>query len=40
MAFTVTFRAGEEELTAEDVDRYVAKILKKLNAVLGIELRS
>lgn len=40
MAFTVTFRAGEDELGAEDVDRYVAKILRKLNAVFGIELRS
>ena len=40
MAFTVTFRAGEEEFTAEDLDRFVAKILKKLNAAFGIELRS
>ena len=40
MAFTVTFRAGEEEFTSEDLDRFVAKILKKLNAVFGIELRS
>ena len=40
MAFTVTFRAGEEEFTSEDVDRFVAKILKKLNAAHGIVLRS
>ena len=40
MAFTVTFRAGEEEFTSEDVDRFVAKILKKLNVTFGIELRS
>ena len=40
MAFTLTFRAGEEEFTAEDLDRYVAKILKKLDAALGITLRS
>jgi phenylalanyl-tRNA synthetase beta chain len=40
MAFTLTFRAGEEEFTSEDLDRYVAKILKKLDAVLGITLRA
>ena len=49
MAFTLTFRAGEEDLTfrageeeftSEDLDRYVAKILKKLDAVLGITLRA
>ena len=40
MAFTITFRAGDEELSAEDLDRYVAKILRKLNTTLGIELRS
>ena len=40
MAFTVTFRAGEDEFTAEDVDRFVAKILKKLNAAHGIVIRS
>ena len=40
MAFTVTFRAGEEEFTSEDVDRFVAKILKKLKVTFGIELRS
>ena len=40
MAFTVTFRAGEEEFTAEDIDRFVAKILKKLDAVLGISIRT
>ena len=39
MAFTLTFRAGEEEFTSEDLDRFVAKILKKLDAVLGISLR-
>ena len=40
MAFTVTFRAGEEEFSSEDVDRFVAKILKKLNVSHGIVLRS
>jgi phenylalanyl-tRNA synthetase beta chain len=40
MAFTVTFRQGEEEFTAEDLDRFVAKILRKLDAVLGITLRT
>lgn len=40
MAFTLTFRAGEEEFTSEVLDRYVAKILKKLDAVLGITLRA
>ena len=40
MAFTVTFRAGEEEFTSEDLDRFVAKILKKLNVSHGIVLRS
>ena len=39
MAFTLTFRAGEEEFTSEDLDRYVAKILKKLDAVLGITMQ-
>ena len=40
LAFTITFRQGEEEFTAEDLDRFVAKILKKLNAALSITLRS
>ena len=40
LAFTVTFRSGDEEFTAEDLDRYVAKILKKLDLVLGISLRT
>ena len=40
LAFTVTFRAGEEEFTAEDLDRFVAKILKKLNVAFGISLRA
>ena len=40
LAFTVTFRAGDEEFTAEDLDRFVAKILKKLNVAFGISLRT
>ena len=40
LAFTVTFRAGEEEFSAEDLDRFVAKILKKLNVAFGISLRA
>lgn len=40
MAFTVTFTPGEEELKAEDVDRYVEKILRKLNREYEIVLRS
>ena len=30
----------KEEFSAEDLDRFVAKILKKLNNGLGITLRS
>jgi phenylalanyl-tRNA synthetase beta subunit len=40
LAFTVTFRSGDEEFSAEDLDRFVAKILKKLDLVLGISLRA
>ena len=39
MAFTVTFTPSEEELTAEKLDSYVHKILKKLKATLDIDLR-
>ncbi len=39
MAFTVTFRAGDEPQSAGAVDGYVSRILKKLSA-MGIELRS
>ena len=40
LAFTITFRSGDEEFSAEDLDRFVAKILKKLDLVLGISLRA
>ena len=39
MAFTVTFTPEEEELTAERLDGFVRKILKKLKATLDIDLR-
>lgn len=40
MAFTVTFRPGEQAFEADSVDGYVAKILKNLKNQLSIELRS
>ena len=40
MAFSVVFTPKEEEFTANAVDGFVEKILKKLNKKLGIELRS
>ena len=40
MAYTVTFRPGDEELKAEDVDRYVDKVLRSLNREFGITLRA
>jgi phenylalanyl-tRNA synthetase beta chain len=40
MAFTLTFRPGDEELTDEKVDGYVNKILRKLKSALDIDLRT
>lgn len=40
MAFTVTFRNEEEEMSVEMVDGYVKKILKKLKRELDIDLRA
>ncbi len=40
MAFTITFRPGEEELKTETVDRYVEKILRILEKNYGIVMRS
>lgn len=40
MAFTITFTPDKEELKAEDVDRYVEKILRKLSREYQIVLRS
>lgn len=40
MAFSVVFTPKEEEFTAQSVDHFVEKILKKLNKKLGIELRA
>ena len=39
MAFTITFTPNEEELTAEKLDGYVHKILKRLKTTLDIDLR-
>ncbi len=39
MAFTLTLAAGERERLPEDADKYVAKILKALEAKLQIRLR-
>ena len=40
MAFTVTFVPKDEALTAEKVDKMVAKILKRLEMEMGITLRA
>jgi len=40
MAFTVTFRPEDQEFTGEEIDRYMSKILRKLEFVHGIVLRS
>ncbi len=40
MAFTVQFIPGEEAFGAEDLERYVKKILKNLKNQLDIDLRS
>lgn len=40
MAFTVTFRPGEEELSAAAVDGYVKKILRKLKFTMDVDLRA
>ena len=40
MAYTVTFRPEEEELTAEDVDRMVEKIMRVLEKNYGITMRA
>ncbi len=39
MAFTIDFTPGEEAFGAEDVDRFVKKILKNLKNQLDIDLR-
>ena len=40
MAFTVTFRPEDQEFTGEEIDKYMSKILRKLEFVHGIVLRS
>ncbi|MCD8378729.1 MAG: phenylalanine--tRNA ligase subunit beta [Lachnospiraceae bacterium] len=40
MAFSVTFRPKDEELTNEKVDQIVAKILRKLEHTMNVTLRS
>ena len=40
MAFTVLFTPKEEAFKADTVDGYVKKVLKQLNKMYGIELRS
>ncbi len=40
MAFTVTFRPGDEELTDKAVDKAVDKILRKLKFTLDVDLRA
>ena len=39
MAFTVTFRPSDEELTDKAVDKFVDKILRKLKFTLNVDLR-
>jgi len=39
MAFTVTFRPADEELTDKTVDKFVDKILRKLKFTLDVDLR-
>ena len=40
MAFSVTFTPKDEEFTAEAVDGFVKKILKRLKFELNAEIRS
>ena len=39
MAFSLVFTPGEQEFTAEEIEKYVQKILKKLSFLYGITLR-
>ena len=40
MAFTITFRPTDEELTDKMVDSWVNKILRKLKFMLDVDLRA
>ncbi len=40
LAFTLTFRPADHEFTGEEIDKYVSKLLRKLEFVHGIVLRS